>query len=411
MAPSAKRTQVRMPPKSSLQEDAKLVHPSHKTVARYRRSIIVLVLVGLLWPSLAMAASPTARKTQLQRKRASIQTRISSVRQKLHATLTRERKTRAKLKTDEKNLRVARGNLQVTTLLLERKKIEVQRASLALASAKQQFSLAQDEVSGRLVALYERGDQGYLDLLLSADDFSDMLERMEFAELLMDQDRAALVTLKERRDKVALHQSQLAEKAKEVARLRQRAAVQHNLLDIQRRQTQGKLSDVRDERHRIESELRALERESNAIASMLRAMQTSSAGKARYNRQYSGGFGGLPVNGRVGSRFGMRYHPILKRKRMHTGVDIGAPSGTPIHAAGAGEVIYAGWRGGYGNTVMIDHGRGRVTLYAHMSSIGVRVGRVVSRGQTIGRVGSTGLSTGPHLHYELRINGTPVNPL
>ncbi len=400
-----------MPPKSSLQEDAKLVHPSHKTVARYRSTIIVLVLVGVLWPSLVMAAPPAAQKTQLQRKRASIQTQISSVRQKLHATLARERNTRAKLKTDEKNLRVARGNLQVTTLLLERKKIEVQRATLALVSAKQQFSLAQDEVSGRLVALYERGEQGYLDLLLSADDFGDMLERMEFAELLMDQDRAALVTLKERRDKVASYQQMLAEKAREVARLRQRAAVQHNLLDIKRRQTQGTLSDVRGERQRIEAELRALERESNAIAAMLRSMQSSSAGKARYNRQYSGGFGGLPVNGRVGSGFGMRYHPILKRNRMHTGVDIGAPSGTPIAAAGAGEVIYAGWRGGYGNTVMIDHGRGRVTLYAHMSAIGVRAGQIVSRGQTIGRVGSTGLSTGPHLHYELRINGTPVNPL
>lgn len=106
----------------------------------------------------------------------------------------------------------------------------------------------------------------------------------------------------------------------------------------------------------------------------------------------------------------MRMHPILKTSRMHTGVDIAAPSGSQVVSTGAGAVIFAGWLGAYGQTVVIDHGGGISTLYAHLSSIQVREGQSVSLGQKIGGVGSTGFSTGPHLHFEVRQNGEPVNP-
>ena len=107
----------------------------------------------------------------------------------------------------------------------------------------------------------------------------------------------------------------------------------------------------------------------------------------------------------------MRYHPILRQYRMHTGIDIAAPHGTPIYAAAAGEVIYAARRGGYGNCIIVLHGGGYATLYAHLSRFAVRIGEDVRRGQLIGYVGSTGLSTGPHLHFEVRRNGQPINPL
>ena len=118
-----------------------------------------------------------------------------------------------------------------------------------------------------------------------------------------------------------------------------------------------------------------------------------------------------PVSGRVSSGFGMRMHPILRRARMHTGLDMAAASGTPIHAAAGGVVIFAGRFGGYGNCAMIDHGGGTVTLYGHCSSLGCAVGEKVQQGQVIAYVGSTGLSTGPHLHFEVRKNGVPVSPL
>ncbi|MBX3313458.1 MAG: M23 family metallopeptidase [Actinobacteria bacterium] len=118
-----------------------------------------------------------------------------------------------------------------------------------------------------------------------------------------------------------------------------------------------------------------------------------------------------PIPGyRIGSKFGMRFHPILGIARLHAGGDIGAPSGTPIHAPADGVVVFAGERGGYGNCVVIDHGSSLGTLYGHQSRINVQVGDVVQRGDIIGWVGSTGLSTGPHLHFETRLKGVPVDP-
>ena len=117
-----------------------------------------------------------------------------------------------------------------------------------------------------------------------------------------------------------------------------------------------------------------------------------------------------PVNGRISSNYGYRVHPISGARRLHAGMDIAAGTGTPIGAAGNGTVIFAGWRGGYGNCIMIDHGGGIVTLYGHQSSLATSVGQSVSTGQTIGYVGSTGYSTGPHLHWEVRVNGSPVDP-
>lgn len=117
-----------------------------------------------------------------------------------------------------------------------------------------------------------------------------------------------------------------------------------------------------------------------------------------------------PARGRLSSRYGMRHHPILNRRKLHTGDDIAAPHGSPIKAAKSGRVLYSGWKRGYGNTVIIDHGGGVTTLYGHASKLGVQAGQPVKSGEYIGNVGSTGYSTGPHLHFEVRKNGRPVNP-
>jgi murein DD-endopeptidase MepM/ murein hydrolase activator NlpD len=166
------------------------------------------------------------------------------------------------------------------------------------------------------------------------------------------------------------------------------------------------LNKLRNERDDLQEELAAMEQESSRIESQIRAYQQVNGGRVT---PYKGHFM-LPVNGRFSSGFGVRVHPISHVRKMHTGQDIAAPSGTSIRAAGPGVVISTGWRGGYGNTVIIDHGGGISTLYGHCSKIYAHSGQKVNAGDSIAAVGTTGYSTGPHLHFEVRVNGTPVNP-
>lgn len=372
------------------------------------------MIASLLLSTIGLAApSRTAKKKGLLKRKHSLQSQIVKKRQQIHIIRTQARETKQKLVATDRHLSIARGILNFATTQYERKQFELHRANRALSAAKAEYSNAREDTSVRLVAMYERGKPGYAELLLSSDDFADLLQRAQLAKLMMERDRDALVDLRQVKEKVARRQDVVEEKTREVAEWKQQVAV------ITQRTAQKKVAvahDLNKQRAQVddlEAELAALERDSNAVTSMLQLLQRSGEGRRRFNTHYVGslGGGGLPVNGRITSGFGYRYHPILHSTRLHTGVDIAAPIGTPIAAAGGGEVIWAGWRGGYGNAVIIDHGHGRATLYGHMSRLGVRAGQVVSRRQLIGYVGSTGMSTGPHLHFELRVNGVPRSPL
>jgi murein DD-endopeptidase MepM/ murein hydrolase activator NlpD len=163
------------------------------------------------------------------------------------------------------------------------------------------------------------------------------------------------------------------------------------------------LASVQDSRHAAQEDLDAMQAESAKLAAQIRASSGGGTGASTGSGSSSSGFI-WPVNGVLTSGFGWRWG------RMHEGIDIGVGSGTPIRAAAGGTVIYAGWMGGYGNLTIIDHGNGLATAYAHQSAFAVG-GGAVSQGTVIGYVGTTGNSTGAHLHFEVRVNGSPVNPL
>jgi len=166
------------------------------------------------------------------------------------------------------------------------------------------------------------------------------------------------------------------------------------------------LQAVVRERTASERAIRDLEEDSAALAALIQSMQSrASAGPRRSLSAFL-----LPLRGPVTSRFGFRRHPIFRLRQFHQGVDIAAPRGSQVLAAFDGKVLFAGWYGGYGKLVILDHGGGTSTLYGHLSAILVKPGQVVARGRLIGNVGSTGYSTGPHLHYEVRQNGRPIEP-
>ena len=165
-------------------------------------------------------------------------------------------------------------------------------------------------------------------------------------------------------------------------------------------------SILKAEEDQLEEQYNAMQRESRKLEQQIFAIQAKSGGAPVFKGKFI-----MPLNGRRSSGFGTRRHPISGKTKMHTGLDIAAPSGTRISAAGSGRVITAAYLNGYGNTVVIDHGGGISTLYGHCSRLYVKVGQTVNQGDRIAAVGSTGYSTGPHCHFEVRVNGKPVNPL
>jgi murein DD-endopeptidase MepM/ murein hydrolase activator NlpD len=333
-----------------------------------------------------------------------------------------------------------------------RERLEALKALFAEQTAdlnhlKRQYALAQRQLEERLVSLYQEGDEAQsLELLLRVQTLGDLLDQLEYfgdvgrqdqaiaAEIkeLRNEMRAARERTKETKAKVAEATAALAQKTAEQIAVRDDLVAQQEALAAAREAKSNLLVGVRGERHEAEEDLGAMEAESAALGAQIREAEAAAAAaaaaeaaaaeaaaeaEAQAQGSSSGGgssnsSGGMvsssgfiwPVSGIVTSGYGMRWGSL------HAGVDIAAPYGTPVQAAASGTVISAGSMGGYGNIVVIVHGNGLATAYAHLSAIYVGGGSV-SQGQAIGAVGSTGHSTGNHLHFEVRVNGSPVDPL
>jgi murein DD-endopeptidase MepM/ murein hydrolase activator NlpD len=275
---------------------------------------------------------------------------------------------------------------------------------------------ARRRLEQRIRLIYMRGRPDLLSVLLSARSFSQALDDVEFIKRVARQDqriageaqRAHATAEKARADAVLAkavalaRQADVAQRTAEATTARDRLVASRDVVAAAQRVKAQALASAREDRRSYLEEVDALEAQSAALAERIRAAQAASG------YQPSDGTPGRlqwPVSGPVTSGFGMRWG------RMHEGIDIAVPSGTPVHAAADGRIVYAGWMSGYGNLVVVDHGDGLATAYGHNTSVAVWVGQDVTAGQEIAISGSTGHSTGPHVHFEVRLNGAPVDPL
>lgn len=263
------------------------------------------------------------------------------------------------------------------------------------------------QLQKRVRDIYINGQVSYVDVLFGAKDFSDFMTRMDVLKRLIKRDYNLIMKVKHDKEVVLTARVQLEKDKAEADALVADAESKKALVEDKKAEQQVLLDQAvydRDTSERAYEELLAASQE---VANMIRRSQYASA--------YSGatpGAGGMiwPLDGSVTSEFGWRTHPIFGTARFHSGLDIGGDYGMPIYAAASGTVIYAGWISGYGNAVIIDHGGGVTTLYGHNESLNVSEGQSVSQGQVIAMCGSTGNSTGPHCHFEVRENGEPVSP-
>ena len=299
---------------------------------------------------------------------------------------------------------------------LARVQDELRRERIHLARLRERLAEARAALSDRLVELYKADEPDVVTVILESDGFADLLERAEFMQRVSQQDARIIDRVREAKAEAVAAEKRLdalEEKLRKIAaevarRAAEVDAIKDRLVDRQQ-EFQGAravkaraLATTRDHRRNLEGDLAALEKEQAAVLAQLQSAQ--GGGSAGPIRQGSGSLI-WPVNGPVVSGFGMRWG------RLHAGVDIAVPAGTPIRAADSGRVVLLGWTGGYGNYTCIDHGGSLSTCYAHQSRYGTYMGASVSQGQVIGYVGCTGHCFGDHLHFETRVNGSPVDPM
>jgi murein DD-endopeptidase MepM/ murein hydrolase activator NlpD len=315
------------------------------------------------------------------------------------------RGTQRRLSTVQNDLNGARGEL-----LAVRDDLEVARDRLA--RARSELKAGRAALADRLVELYKADEPDALTVILEADGFADLLERTDFLERISHQDRQIVARVKVLKARAQKSEGLLAKledrkqtaaetilrRRDDIASTRDRLASAQGSLRTQRNGRRTLLAGVRDSRHESEEDLAAMERAQSGI-------RNSLAGAPGPIRKGSGRLI-WPVNGPITGSFGEQ-----RPGHIHAGIDIAAPGGTPIRAADTGRVALAGWTGGYGQYTCIQHTSSLSTCYGHQSRIGVSVGQSVRQGQVIGAVGSTGHSTGNHLHFEVRVNGSPVSPL
>ncbi|MEI6330433.1 MAG: murein hydrolase activator EnvC family protein [Pseudanabaena sp.] len=313
----------------------------------------------------------------------------------------------SRLEALRRNVRVTDAQIQDNEKKIRQAREQLQNLSFTLQELEYDLNKKRDATSARLRYLQRQQLQRWWVTLLSSRDLNQFADRRRQIERIYDSDRKLLGDLTQRSDRLEKQRNQVISQKNEVELLTQKLKYQKANIEAETVAQQNSLD-------RLKSDRQALTQAEDRLAEDSRRLSQIILAKVQ---PYSGlvlppGTGQLmyPTIGEVTSNFGWRVHPILGTERFHAGIDFGAEYGSLIYASARGRVIYADWYGGYGNSVIIDHGNGMTTLYAHCSELYVKDGDVVERGQPISAVGSTGFSTGPHLHFELRANGEPVDP-
>lgn len=374
-------------------------------------SILFVLLFLVTWNAYASDDN----QENLQRLIKQTREEISNQKAKENSVLTDLSKQQKELNVLEDNHQQLQGKLNVAQSNFLVTQAEQQKLQKNLGTLEQNLSRRQQLLNRRLIASYKYGPLSYLEILFKAKDYADLICRFGMIAYFINDDIHDIATVEHVKVKVKIQQQFVKQKKRQVESELQKITVLQDQVRVSQEkvaskvtQTKIELDKIEKNRHQLEKALEEYEQTSREIGNQINKTERSNLGEIL-------GSGKMiwPVTGAINitSPFGWRYHPILKVNKYHNGIDIAVPSGTQVHAADDGIVVVSGWEGGYGNYVAIDHGNGVSTGYGHNSRLLVHQGERVTKGQVISLSGSTGLSTGPHVHFEVRKNGVPVNPL
>lgn len=357
---------------------------------------------------ISLSVTGTALADDLEDQLADLQRQAEEQQAKTNEASAKVESVSERLRQIQEELRVATAEYKEVKGQLDSVEDKISDNTELLQKTEADLKVKNKKLQQRVRDIYINGQISYVDVLFGAKDFADLMTRMDVLKRIIKHDYDLIMKVREEKATVENTRAQLEKDKAEAEVLVADAQAKKAKVEDKESEQQVLLDQAiydRDTSERMYEEIMAASQE---VANMIRRSHMSSAG-------YSGapaGAGGMiwPISGPITSEFGWRIHPIFGTARFHSGLDIGGDYGMPIYAAASGTVIYAGWISGYGNAVIIDHGGGVTTLYGHNDSLNVSEGENVAQGQVIAMCGSTGNSTGPHCHFEVRENGEPVSP-
>ncbi len=317
---------------------------------------------------------------------------------------------KSKLYKNQQKLEQASNSLQYSQNQYTSLNAQLQKMERDLNASVAEFNKANVDMRKRIRQVYKNQRTGMFQLILTAKDLNSLLDVVYFEKIVLKKDYARIMAVRAKSQRIAAMKRDIEAKKVALAQSIEQINSQKQSIKSAIALNQSMISKYKTDRKTYERAERELARQSASIQSMI-ARRNRGSSTVRIT---SSGFM-KPISGRITSPFGWRTHPIFNSRTFHSGVDIAGPNRGSIRASNSGRVIYSGWYGGYGKVVILDHGvvngKPTTTLYAHMSSIRVGQGKFVNKGEVIGYEGTTGYSTGPHVHFEVRINGKPNNPL
>ncbi len=362
---------------------------------------------------LLLCITPCLADNRLSAQQSDIESQRNRVKQKINNLKLLEKIETNKLYKNQQKLEHTQHSLQKNQQEYSNAKTEVENLQQKLDKLMAENKKHEIYASKRIVQIYKHKRNNYIDFLLNSEDINAFLDRLYFENIVISYDKKRLQEAKRATREILTLKARIDNQKRNLET--SIAYINKQQIDIQDAISKNEkfIEKLKTDRATWEKSERDLARQSKAISHMIN-QEMRKTEKTGGSVVVTGGFI-KPVPGKITSPYGWRIHPIFKRRIFHSGVDIGSPYGTPIKAANSGRVIFAGWYNGYGKVIIIDHGSingiPTTTLYAHMSVTIAQKGAHVAKGQVIGKVGTTGYATGPHLHFEVRQKGNPTNPL
>ncbi len=320
----------------------------------------------------------------------------------------------AEIKEVDTKMVAIQDNIKELGDQLEQKKLEIEESEKELEAANIKKDEQYEATKARMVQMYKNQKVGYIQVVFSSNSFWEAINRLEYIRRISEKDNTLLDTYQAQIDYIEVQKEKIESEKSDLDLLQKKEISKKNELEEARAAKQVAIDKLESEAGKLAGEISKLEEISEQLEEDIKKLteEMEAKNKNQIPTQYTGGTFTWPVPGyyRISSEYNPRTSPISGNYEFHTGIDIPAGYGEDVVAAGDGVVITAGWVNGYGNTVMISHGSGIVTLYGHNSSVVVSQGQTVSKGQVVAKIGSTGYSTGNHCHFEVRVNGSHTSP-